>query len=57
MIENGDGTFRYVPERWRENGEQFTYAAFDGLAQSEPATVTLTPVANAPQADDDGWGR
>ncbi|HRZ56686.1 MAG TPA: Ig-like domain-containing protein, partial [Candidatus Paceibacterota bacterium] len=55
IVENDDGTFRYVPRLFLEEwGTQFTYAAFDGLAFSAPATVTLSPTTNArPIANDD----
>lgn len=58
LVENGDGTWRYVPERWSEEWQvSFTYAAFDGLAQSAPATVTITPLPNArPEAMEDRLG-
>lgn len=58
LVENGDGTWRYVPERWMEEWSvSFTYAASDGLVQSAPATVTLTPLTNArPEAMEDRLG-
>jgi hypothetical protein len=37
-----DGTFAYAPEANSQTGDVFTYRVFDGLAWSEPATVTIT---------------
>ena len=37
-----DGTFSYAPEANSQDGDAFTYRIFDGLAWSEPATVTIT---------------
>ena len=36
-----DGTFTYAPAPSDQDGETFTYRAFDGTAWSAPATVTI----------------
>ncbi|NUQ63376.1 MAG: tandem-95 repeat protein, partial [Pirellulales bacterium] len=58
LIPNGDGTFHYVPALYHEAlSVHFTYSAFDGLAYSAPATVTLEPLYDErPAANDDFIG-
>lgn len=48
-----DGSFDYTPEPEFNGTDSFTYFANDGLADSSPATVTITvdPVNDAPTAD------
>lgn len=49
-----DGSFDYVPQPEFSGTDSFTFAAFDGEAQSAPATVEIvvTPVNDAPEAGD-----
>jgi hypothetical protein len=47
LVFNADGTFSYDPQPNAKDVDAFTYRAFDGLAWSEPATVTIT-VENKP---------
>jgi VCBS repeat-containing protein len=39
---NEDGSFTYTPEAGYTGPDSFTYQAFDGTDDSEPATVTIT---------------
>jgi bacillopeptidase F len=52
---NANGSFTYRPNAGVTGADSFTYRAFDGLAYSAPATVslTVTAVAKAPVAVDD----
>ena len=54
---NADGSFTYVPNADFHGTDSFTYAASDGLAQSNPATVVITvnAVNDAPVAVDDAF--
>ncbi|HUF09591.1 MAG TPA: Ig-like domain-containing protein [Rhodothermales bacterium] len=40
-----DGSFRYVPEQDFNGADGFVFAAFDGILQSAPATVTINVIA------------
>ena len=53
---NPDGTFTYMHDGSETTSDSFTYRASDGTDQSNLATVsiTITPVNDAPVADDDG---
>ena len=42
---NADGSFTYTPDAGYTGADSFTYRADDGLAQSPPATVTITVTA------------
>jgi hypothetical protein len=58
LVLNGDGSFTYVPEAGFVGADQFTYRAYDGLATSNLATVTITinEIPNsAPTAVDDSY--
>jgi VCBS repeat-containing protein len=50
-----NGSFQYVPGPGATGTDTFTYRASDGVAQSAPATVTITLTApqNAPHAAND----
>ena len=48
------GGFIYTPPAGATGQVTFTYAAADGIDESEPATVTITVTNRAPVADDDG---
>jgi VCBS repeat-containing protein len=50
---NPDGSFTYIPSNDFNGSDSFTYQASDGLAESNPATVTLivTPVNQPPVAN------
>jgi VCBS repeat-containing protein len=52
---NADGTFTYTPNANFNGTDSFTYVANDGLANSAPATVTISvvPVTDSPVAIDD----
>lgn len=52
---NANGSFTYVPKAGFHGTDVFTYQATDGIAYSNPATVTITinPRNNAPVAADD----
>ena len=54
---NSDGSFTYTPQANFHGTDTFTYRANDGLANSEPATVTITitPTNDAPVATDDAY--
>ena len=54
---NGDGSFDYAPSTGFHGTDSFTYAASDGQAASNPATVTITvdPVNHAPVEGDDSF--
>jgi large repetitive protein len=54
---NSDGTFTYHPSANFNGVDSFTYKAFDGVAYSDPATVTITvnPVNDAPVAVADSY--
>ena len=53
---NPDGSFTYVHDGGESTTDSFTYHAFDGTASSNvaTATITITPVNDAPVADNDG---
>ena len=50
---NSDGSFSYTPKAGvtLPDTEQFTYKAYDGLNYSDPTTVSLNVVDQAPTAD------
>jgi VCBS repeat-containing protein len=52
---NTDGSFTYDPDQDFSGTDTFTYRAYDGIATSDPATVTITVtgVNDAPVAVDD----
>jgi CSLREA domain-containing protein len=54
---NADGSFQYTPNTNFFGSDSFTYRASDGAADSNLATVTITvtPVNDAPVANDDGY--
>jgi VCBS repeat-containing protein len=54
---NADGSFTYTPEANYNGTDSFQYRTTDGSAPSGIATVTLTihPVADAPEARDDAY--
>jgi len=54
---SADGSFTYTPNANYNGGDSFTYLAFDGLANSNFATVLITvnPVNDSPVAVDDGY--
>jgi VCBS repeat-containing protein len=43
-----DGTFTYQPDARFVGTDSFTYSAFDGVASSSPATVTINVINDAP---------
>jgi len=57
LILNADGGFTYTPDVDWNGSDSFTYTAFDGAAESNTATVTLTvvPVNDAPVAVEDTY--
>ncbi|HWA12200.1 MAG TPA: Ig-like domain-containing protein, partial [Burkholderiales bacterium] len=54
---NADGSFTYTPDANYNGTDSFQYRTTDGSAPSGIATVTLTiqPVADAPEARDDAY--
>lgn len=54
---NADGSFSYTPGANFNGEDSFTYMANDGVANSNPATVTLVvkPVNDPPLAADDSY--
>jgi hypothetical protein len=53
---NPDGGFNYTPISDFVGTDTFTYTAFDGVTNSDPATVTLTVTTNHPPvASDDSF--
>ena len=54
---NSDGTFSYTPTRNFNGTDEFTYEASDGKGGTAAATVTITvtPVNDAPVAEDDAF--
>jgi len=57
LVLNADGSFTYTPNANFNGTDAFTYAAHDGYAWSNTATVTITvnPVSDAPMAADDSY--
>jgi VCBS repeat-containing protein len=57
LVLNGDGSLTYTPFANFAGIDTFTYRAFDGIALSNLATVTInvTPVADTPTARDDNY--
>jgi hypothetical protein len=55
LAQNADGSFTYTPADGFSGTDSFTYAASDGSAQSNLATVTIA-VAPAPAAGGGGGG-
>lgn len=54
---NPDGSFSYSPESNFNGTDSFTYRAFDGMDQSNLATVTINiaPINDAPIAQNDSY--
>jgi VCBS repeat-containing protein len=54
---NPNGSFTYTPEENFVGEDSFTYQAYDGVAYSNVATVTITvtPVNDAPVAQNDSY--
>ncbi len=52
-----DGSFTYTPAANYNGDDSFTYTASDGTATSDSATITITitPVNDAPVADNDSY--
>ncbi len=52
-----DGSLTYTPDAGYSGPDQFTYSAFDGLASSVPATISITvrAVNHPPVAVDDAY--
>ncbi|HEV7809852.1 MAG TPA: cadherin-like domain-containing protein, partial [Candidatus Limnocylindrales bacterium] len=55
LILGSDGGFTYSPDAGYTGPDSFTYRAFDGTANSAPATVTLTVTNSAPVAAVDAY--
>jgi VCBS repeat-containing protein len=57
LILNSDGSFTYSPDLNFNSADSFTYLANDGLANSNPGTVTITvnSVNDQPAAADDNY--
>jgi hypothetical protein len=53
VVLNADGTVTYTPATGFAGTATFTYKAFDGLAYSNTATVTVTVIDRAPVAVND----
>jgi VCBS repeat-containing protein len=51
-----DGSFSYTPTSGNSGIDTFTYTAFDGIATSNTATVTITVTNAAPIATNDSYG-
>src|SRR5206468_2196135 len=51
---NSDGSFTYTPSSSFVGTDSFTYAAWDGYASSNTATVSIS-VSAPPQANDDSY--
>jgi large repetitive protein len=52
---SADGSFDYTPDFHYVGGDAFTYTVSDGLAVSDPATVTLDVTNAPPAAADDAF--
>ena len=52
---NTDGSFSYTPQTGFNGTDSFTYSANDGIANSAPATVTITVRAVIPVAAPDSY--
>ena len=54
---NDDGTFTYIHDGSENFSDSFTFKVNDGDLDSNTATITIniTPVNDAPEADDDGF--
>jgi VCBS repeat-containing protein len=50
---NSDGSLSYTPDANFTGADSFTYEVSDGIATSDPATVTISVVGTAPIANDD----
>ena len=51
LDESADGEVTYTPDAGEFGSDSFTYAASDGTADSDPATVSIT-ITRAPACDD-----
>jgi hypothetical protein len=56
-FDDNDGSFSYLADENYFGPDSFSYRAFDGQAYSQPATVTIdvTPINDAPLAEDDSY--
>jgi VCBS repeat-containing protein len=52
---NSNGSFSYTPQTGFSGSDSFTYSASDGIANSAPATVSLTVRAVIPTAAPDSY--
>ena len=54
---DANGGFEYVPNQDFSGQDSFTYAAFDGMERSDPATVSISvrAVNDTPLANDDAY--
>lgn len=52
---NSDGTFTYTPNANFAGSDSFTYEASDGTETSDPATVNISVMNDAPTASDDSY--
>lgn len=57
VINNGDGTFSYTPDENFNGSDSFTYEVCDsdGLCDSAIVNIDVTPVNDAPLANDDSY--
>ncbi|MEM2258837.1 MAG: Ig-like domain-containing protein, partial [Candidatus Thermoplasmatota archaeon] len=57
VVLNSNGSFTYIPEANYHGEDSFTYKAYDGIAYSNIATVTITinSTNDAPIANDDSY--
>ncbi len=55
LVLNSDGSFVYTPALGFAGLDQFSYHADDGLSNSNPATVVISVINQAPTAVDDAY--
>jgi gliding motility-associated-like protein len=57
LILNGNGSFTYIPSANYNGSDSFTYTACntDGLCDDAVANITVSPVADQPNAQDDNF--
>jgi len=57
LVDNGGGSFSYVPDSGFFGTESFTYTISDGggLTSTTTVTITVTPVPHAPVAGNDAY--